>query len=276
MGRVLSERQITDFRRDGYVFPVPALTEDALAELCTWLDTFEQRHDAIPKRERRETMLRFKPHLLHPVLDRVIRTNAILDAVEDLIGPDIMVWASAFFIKDAHDPSFVSWHQDSATYGLEGDGLLTAWIALADVDAGNAAMRFAPGSHRRGARSHRDTQNADNMLSRGETLDDIDEATAVSVALPAGTMSLHHIHLAHSSRANQSDRPRIGYAVRYCSPAMRPMAGPASVLPVRGEDRHGHFELERSPAREDDPAALAMYRHATALRTATVFRQAHG
>jgi hypothetical protein len=273
---VLTQTQIDSYRRDGFVFPVPALADAALRGLRTWLAEFEAAHADTPARERRETMLRFKPHLLHPMLDRVIRTDAILDAVAGLIGPDIAVWASAFFIKDAHDPSFVSWHQDSATYGLAGEALVTAWIALTDVDAGNAAMRFAPGSHRAGPRAHRDTQSAHNMLSRGETLDDIDEAGAVDVALPEGAMSLHNIHLAHSSRANSSDRPRIGYAVRYCSPAMQPMAGPASVLMVRGRDRYGHFEHETAPGGEDDPAALAMYRHAIGLRTATVFRHAHG
>lgn len=270
-GAGLTAAECARYRRDGFVFPVAALRASEVAAARAWLDAFDRRHAALPKKERRDSMLRFKPHLLHPALDAIVRHPRILDAIERLIGPDILVWASAFFIKDARDRSFVSWHQDSVTYGLQGDDLVSAWIALNDVDAGNASMRFLPGSHRGGLVHHRLATDADNMVSLGETIDGIDAARSVSVELRAGEMSLHNIHLMHASEANASDRARIGFVIRYFPPAMRAQGGPASALLVRGEDRHGNFELERPPLAADDPATIARHARALELRKARVF-----
>lgn len=270
----LTEAERARYRRDGFVFPVPALQDSEVATARAWLDDFERRHAGLSAKERRESLLRFKPHLLHPALDAIIRQPRILDAIESLIGPDILVWSSAFFMKDAHDRGFVSWHQDSVTYGLEGDDLVSAWIALTDVDAGNASMRFLPGSHRAGLVHHRLAAHADNMVSLGETIDGVDEARSVGVALRAGEMSLHHIHLMHASDANASDRPRIGYVVRYFPPDMRAHGGAASALLVRGEDRHGNFELEQPPLAAEDPATIARHARAVELRKARVFAPA--
>jgi hypothetical protein len=267
----LSATQVERYRRDGYVFPVPALTRDETSELRDWLAAFEARHSAVPAKQRRETLLRFKPHLLHPVLHRVVSHPHILDAVESLIGPDILVWSSAFFIKDAHDPAFISWHQDSITYGLAGDDLVSAWIALVDVDPGNGAMKFLPGSHRVGPVEHRFIANAANMSSLGETIPTIDEKRAVGIGLSAGEMSLHNIHLMHASDPNDSGRPRLVYVVRYVPTSERVRQGRASALLVRGSDRFGHFEFETPPLDENDPATIAAHDRATRLRMARTF-----
>ena len=266
----LTEREVDAFRRDGFLFPLRALDAAGLAALRGWYEGFERAHAEAPPATRRARMLRFKPHLLHPELDRVVRHGAILDAVEDLIGPDILVWASAFFVKDAGEPGFVSWHQDSGTYGLEGDRLVTAWIALGDVDRDSGAMRFLPGGHRGGPRAWRATSDPANMLSLGETIDDIDETAAVDVALRAGEMSFHHIDLPHASPPNRSSRSRIGYAVRYMAPAMRPLGGVASALVVRGRDADGRFEPELPPDSRDPDATRARWRRAMALREGRV------
>jgi ectoine hydroxylase-related dioxygenase (phytanoyl-CoA dioxygenase family) len=262
----LRERQIEIFRRDGFLFPVRALEASSVAELRAWFDGFERAHADLPPARRHGWLLRFKPHLLHPELDRVVRAPAILDAVEDLIGPDLLVWASAFFVKDPGDPSFVSWHQDSGTYGLDGDALVTAWIAVGDVDAANGAMRFLPGGHAGGPRAWRATADPANMLSLGETIDGIDEGAAVDVVLRAGEMSLHHVDLPHASPPNRSPRPRIGYAVRYMAPSMRPRDGVASALLVRGRDRLGNFELEAPPDAADAAGTTMRWERAMALR----------
>jgi ectoine hydroxylase-related dioxygenase (phytanoyl-CoA dioxygenase family) len=262
---------VAAYRRDGFLFPLPALVPEEVAAARDWLATFERRHASVPAKERRETLLRFKPHLLHPELDRIVRHPRILDAVTAVIGSDVLVWSSAFFIKDTRDPAFVSWHQDSLTYGLDGDELLSAWIALTDVDAGNGAMRFAPGSHRAGLVRHRLVADHRNLVSLGETIDGVDETAAVRIELRAGEMSLHNIHLMHASDPNASDRPRIGFVVRYMPPAMRPRGGPASALLVCGQDRHGHFEPEAPPLAADDPATIARHERALALRRARTF-----
>lgn len=273
--RDVSAADAARFRAEGYLFPVEALDPTEVAAARDWLADFERRHADIPARERRE-LLRFKPHLLHPQLDRIVRHPRILDAVEAVIGPDIMVWASAFFIKDARDPAFVSWHQDSITYGVEGGELVSAWIALTDVDPGNASMKFIPGSHHGGLVTHRFIANPDNMVSLGETIEGVDEGKAVSVALKAGQMSLHALDLMHASDANASDRRRVGFVVRYFEPSMRAREGVASALLARGVDRCGHFELERPPAAADDPATIAAYERAMDLRKARVLAKAAG
>ncbi len=275
-GAGLTAADCARYRRDGFVFPVPALENGEVARTRAWLDAFEHRHADLSKKQRRETLLRFKPHLLHPELDAIVRHPRILDAIEAIIGPDILVWSSALFMKDARDRGFVSWHQDSVTYGLDGDELISAWVALTDVDAGNASMRFLPGSHLGGLVHHRLVADADNMVSLGETIDGVDDARSVSVSLRAGEMSLHNIHLMHASDANKSDRTRIGFVIRYFPPAMRAHGGLASALLVRGQDRHGNFDLEQSPVAADDPATIARHARAIDLRRARVFAPAAG
>jgi non-heme Fe2+,alpha-ketoglutarate-dependent halogenase len=271
----LSASLAEQYRRDGFLFPVQALTHDQVRHYRDRLEAFEASHAGTPKEELHHRAFRFKPHLLHTWLDELIHLPSILDAVEDLIGPDILVWSSSFFIKDAHDEGFVSWHQDSTTYGLVGSGLVTAWVALTDSDTGNASMRVIPGTHRLGDLPHRDTFAENNVLSRGETVElEIDETQAVSASLKAGEMSLHHLRVVHGSPANTSDRRRIGYAIRYMAPHMRPASGRASALLVRGRDVHGHFEPESRPQGDFDEAALAAYERAMQLRTSAVFQDA--
>ena len=187
------------------------------------------------------------------------------------------MWASAVFAKDPRSASYITWHQDSVTYGLDGGALVTAWIALADTGPDNAAMQFIPGTHRLGPVSHTDTWATDNALSRGEVVDlKIDEYKAVDVSLRAGDVSLHHIDLVHGSPANRSDRRRVGYAVRYMTPDMRPRVRPASAMLARGADTHGHFDLEPRPVADRDPAAVAAHRAALALRQRAVLGQPSG
>jgi hypothetical protein len=266
-----SAEAVRRFWADGYVFPLPALSSAEAAETLGRLEAFSRRHGEASPRELVHRHLRFKPHLLVTWLDALVRRPTILDAVEALIGPDVLVWASAVFPKAPRDPSFVSWHQDSVTYGLEGDLLVTAWVALTDSGPDNAGMRVIPGSHRLGDLPHRDTDDPDNVLSRGETVAiDVDERRAVLVTLRAGEMSLHHLRTLHASPPNPSDRPRVGYAIRYMAPSMRPRGGPASALLVRGRDPHGHFELEPAPEADFSPAAAAAHARAMALREARV------
>ena len=132
-------------------------------------------------------------------------------------------------------------------------------------------MQFIPGTHRLGPVSHSDTWAKDNALSRGEVIDlKIDESSAVDVTLGPGDVSLHHIDLVHGSPPNRSARRRIGYAVRYMTPGMRPRVRPASAMLARGADTHGHFELEPRPAADLDPIAVAAHRDALALRQRAV------
>src|SRR4051794_30221153 len=208
--KALSNEDVRHYRERGYVAPVRVLSAEKAAALRGWLEAYEAGNGPLAG------PLRHKTHLLFPWLDDLIRESAILDAVEDLIGPNILVWGTSFFIKEARDPSFVSWHQDSTYWGLDPADIVTAWVALSDSTAENGAMRVIPGSHTLDQIPHRDTFAANNLLTRGqEVMVEVDPADAATLELAAGEMSLHHVRLVHGSDPNPSPRRRIGFAIRY-------------------------------------------------------------
>ena len=205
-------------------------------------------------------MYRIKPHLLFTWLADLVRHPAILDAVEDVLGPDILCWNTSFFTKEARSPGFVSWHQDATYWGLSEPAVLTAWVAFTESNGKNGNMRMMPGSHRAPV-PHVDTFHPDNMLSRGQEITvEVDDSQAVDIVLEPGEVSLHHVLMVHGSGANPSDDRRIGLAIRYIASRVRQTAGPRdSATLVRGEDAFGHFELEPRPEMDMDPAMLALH-----------------
>lgn len=262
----LVQAQVDRFRRDGFVAPVPVLEPAEVEALLTWLAAFEAGPGA-SKKERREAHLRLKPHLLFPELYSVVQHPRILDAIESLIGPDILVWSSSFMIKDPEDGTFASWHQDSHGTRLHGDQLVSAWIALEDVGPENAAMQIIPGSHRQGSRPHRARPDHANLAVLGEHIEDeVDTSSAVDVELRAGEMSLHHLHVVHGSPPNRSRRSRIGFVVRYFPAWMDAPGGLSSALLVRGEDLYGLHKPETPPVSHRDPATIESWRTALQLR----------
>ena len=191
-----------------------------------------------------------KLYLLLAWMNDVVRNPRILDAVEDVLGPDILCWQSSFFIKEPGSKGYVSWHQDATYWGLSTPDVCTAWVALTPATIENGAMKVAPGTHKLPQMAHEDTFNPDNLLTRGQELKaNIDIASAVDMVLAPGEISLHHIMLAHASEPNRSTDRRMGLAIRYIAPHVRQTTGvPDSAMLVRGKDRYGHFEMETPAA----------------------------
>src|SRR5205085_12125410 len=155
------------------------------------------------------------PHLLFPFLAGLVRHPRLLDAVEDVLGPDILCWNSNFFIKEAANPAFVSWHQDSTYWGLSEPDVVTAWVALTPSNAANGAMAVIPGSHQLDQAPHRDTFDRHNLLTRGQEIAvEVDDSKAALLCLEPGEMSLHHVRLVHGSAPNPSGDRRIGFENR--------------------------------------------------------------
>lgn len=272
MGTGLDEAKSAAFRERGYLFPVRVMAPEAAAAAVGRLEAAERATAGMSKADRTHKLFRYKPHLLFPWLDAIVHAPPLLDVVEALIGPDILVWSASLFIKDAHDPAFFSWHQDSYTYRLEGDDLVTAWVALSEVTVTNGAMRFLPGSHRGGRVAHEDTFAEHSLGSRGESARvAIDDAAAVDVCLAPGEASLHHLHLLHESRANGTARRRIGFAVRYMPPTMVHPDGKASVMLARGTADPARWELEPRPQGEMDAAGRAAFARAAGQRSRETF-----
>ncbi len=258
MGKRLSADEVSRYRRDGFHFPLRVLTAEEARGYRDRLEAHERATGAPIAGN-----MRHKVHLLFTWANQLARHPAILDAVEDVIGPDILCWSTSFFIKEAHSPSFVSWHQDATYWGLSTDDVITAWVALADAPVESGAMKFWPGSHIKKQLEHRDTFDKDNLLTRGQEIAvDVPEGEGVDVALKAGEMSLHHVLLAHGSGPNTTGDRRIGLAIRYIPPHVRQLKVRDSAMLVRGRDTHGNFDLEPEPKADLDEAALAAHRDA--------------
>jgi chlorinating enzyme len=270
MPRRLTQEQMADYERDGVCYPIPVVSAPEAAELRGSLEAAERRLGGPIA-----GILRHKSHLVFPWLADLVAHPLLLDAVEDLLGPDILVWSSNLFVKDAHDPSFVSWHQDSTYWGLSEPAAVTAWVAFTPSTRASGCLRVSPGSHRFDELPHRDNPSALNLLTRGQEVQvDVNEADAIDVLLAPGEMSLHHVRAVHGSEPNRSDDRRIGFAIRYMPTRVRQRAGRDFATLVRGEDAYGHFEPEPRPIGELDPAAVAAHAEIMRVVTATLLQGA--
>jgi ectoine hydroxylase-related dioxygenase (phytanoyl-CoA dioxygenase family) len=256
MAKRLAPAQLERYATDGVLFPIPVMDGAEMARHRARLLTL-----AAAEGGKLSRATNHKPHLLFPWLAELVRDARILDAVEDVLGPDILCWGSGFFWKPAGDPAFISWHQDSTYWGLSHADIVTAWLAFTPSNPASGCMRVVPGTHTREQVAHKDTFAADNLLSRGQEIAvEVAEADAVDVVLAPGEMSLHHVRLFHGSAPNRSDQPRIGYAVRYIPTYIRQTAGvPDSASLVRGVDAYGHFAPEPRPAVDRDAACVAFH-----------------
>jgi ectoine hydroxylase-related dioxygenase (phytanoyl-CoA dioxygenase family) len=195
-----------------------------------------------------ELAFRTSPHLLFPWLYDLATLPAVLDPVERILGPDLLIWSSQFFTKDPGDGGFVSWHQDSTYWGLEPNTITTAWIALTRSIPESGCMRVAPRSHLMDQLPHSDTFAEGNLLSRGQEIAvDVSEMEIIDVVLQPGEMSLHHVQLVHGSEPNRASWPRLGFVVRYIPTSVRQVGGRTRAILVRGVDRYNHFELTDPP-----------------------------
>ena len=271
MGKVLSEAAVQDFRRDGYHFPVRVLAAEEALACRRRLESAEAALGGpLPPLHRQKT------HLLYTWASELVHYPQILDAVEDILGPDLLCWSSSFFTKEARTPEHITWHQDATYWGLSENDEVTAWVALAPSTIESGCMEVIPGTHRAQV-AHRDTFAAHNMLSRGQEIAvEVDESRAVPIILQPGEMSLHHILLFHGSRENRSADRRIGFAIRYIPTRVRQVVGERdSATLVRGKDAYGHFDLEPSPRRDFDPEMVALHKTISDRQAKVLYRGTH-
>lgn len=261
MPRKLSDGQVAGYERDGYVSPIDAFSP---AQARTWRDKLEAFERAEGQKLTRGH--NFKPHLLFPWVDEIVHSAEVLDAVEDLIGPDIRLFHLTVWPKDAGSGAHVSWHQDATYFALEPACHVTAWVALTDAPVEAGCMEVVPGSHKLGQLKHAEMQDPDNLLSRGQTLAvDVDRRRTVHMPVRAGQFSLHHTHLVHNSGPNRSHDRRIGLGISYIPTHARCTARRRiTAMLVRGHDSYGHFDDERRPIEEAGPAERAFHAAAVA------------
>ena len=267
MPKALNQAAIAQYARDGYYFPHRVMSADDAERYHRHLLAYENATGGAIA-----SNCRHKVHLLFTWANELVRHPAILDAVEDMIGSNIICWTTNFFIKEANSPAFVSWHQDSTYWGLSTDDVITAWLALTDAPVASGAMKFWPGSHKQPQYEHRDTFHQDNLLSRGqEVAVDVPENEGVLIPLAAGEISLHNVKLVHGSAPNETANRRVGLAIRYVPPHVRQIKVRDSAMLVRGVDTHGHFDPEPDPHADVDAAARAAHGDAMQRQVAALY-----
>ena len=232
---------IDSYQRDGYLCPVPVVDQAEAAEHRRQLESVESEMGSMHYQFKVHTVMRSPFELAtHP---------ALLDVVEELLGPDIMLYSTSFIIKEPHTKTHVSWHQDLTYWGLSSDEQVSAWIALSPATVRSGCMMMIPGSHKGGQREHKTGDDMDNVLLSSQHIEDVDTSKARPLVLKPGEASLHHGWTMQSSMPNRSDDRRIGLNVQFIVPSVKQLkAEHDTALLVRGEDRFGHFG-EDAPAR---------------------------
>jgi non-heme Fe2+,alpha-ketoglutarate-dependent halogenase len=257
--KALTKAQVDSYHFDGFLFPIPALTQDEVATCLVGLHRLES--DLGSPVAEADVKWRSHAYAHSPWFNDLIRHPRILDAIEDVIGPNILVWTSTFFIKEPHSPTYAAWHQDGAYFGLEPREQVCAWVALTDAtrEAGCMEQLSSRGLPRE---YHHAALGLANSINRaGQTIvDDFDRSNPTAMALPAGSFSLHHEFAVHRSAPNNASHRRVGIGLNYMPTHVR-VDGPVRccAMLVRGEDTYGHFDLIDPPTAERDAAALAMH-----------------
>ena len=233
MPRVLTKLQIEQYHDQGFISPIRVISEQ---EALSIKDELEQVEKEFPEEINSES--RNNLHLSFAFLDALAHNKIIVDAIEDLIGPDISLWASVMFIKEPSSKQYVSWHQDATYMGLDSLDFPTPWIALSPSNIETGCMTMIAGSHQTKIQNHEDTFAENNILTRGQVIQDVDESKAVDLILQPGEMSIHHGAVIHGSQPNNSNQRRIGFSLQsYMPNNVKQIVGRNLWTHVRGQKR---------------------------------------
>ena len=240
---------LENYTRDGYLAPVSVVSQEQALACRKTLEKIEKLHGSLHYRYKLHTFMEF------PL--RLATSASLLDVVEQLIGPDILLHNTTLIIKEPHSDAHVSWHQDLTYWGLNSDAQVSAWIALSPATVASGCMRMIPGSHQRGQLEHSTTDDSSNVLLNGQTVADVDGSKAVSVELQPGQASLHHGWTLHTSMPNRTDDRRIGLNIQYFATDVKNIkTDKDTAMLVRGEDRFNHFGQDVAAHSEFDSEAM--------------------
>ncbi|MEM9279164.1 MAG: phytanoyl-CoA dioxygenase family protein [Pseudomonadota bacterium] len=263
----LAKEQVEKYLDDGFIFPLKAMDAGEAKSYRARLETLESKYSSTgPKRDFNQ-YLRVNAHLVMPMAVELARNPVILDAIESIIGPNVLVWSVEFFIKEAKTEKVVSWHQDMTYWGLGEDAsgdtehLASAWLALSPATLDSGCMKFVAGSHKQDIQPHNDTFGEDNLLSRGQEMAvEVDPEDEVAIELQPGEFSIHHGRMFHYSGPNLSDDRRIGCVIRYVTPEIKQLVGSRDyAMMMRGIDEKQNWISVAPPLANFEPHALELY-----------------
>ena len=239
----LNSKQLKDYEDHGYVAPIDVLSLEEAEEIKKEIEQIEKKW---PK--ELIGLGRNNVHYISPVFDKVCHNSKILDAVESIIGKDILVGGTTLFIKDPDKKGFVSWHQDAKYIGFEPHNWVTAWLAITDANEENGCMRMWSGSHKEKIKDHKDTYDENNLLTRGQTVQNVPIEKTKPNILKAGQLSLHHPMIVHGSGLNKSNERRIGFVIQsYIGTNVDQVLGKIFVQQARGKDTFKYHEHTKRP-----------------------------
>ena len=240
----LNEKQLKDYEDHGFVAPIQVLTLEEATKIKEEIEYIEKKWP-----DELIGLGRNNVHYISPIFDQVCHNSKILDAVESIIGKDILVGGTTLFIKDTDKKGFVSWHQDAKYIGFEPHNWVTAWLAITDANEENGCMRMWSGSHKEKIKKHKDTFNENNLLTRGQTVQNVPLEDTTPNILKAGQLSLHHPMIVHGSGSNKSNTRRIGFVIQsYIGTNVDQVIGKVYVQQARGKDNFKYHEHTKRPS----------------------------
>ncbi|RZO62466.1 MAG: phytanoyl-CoA dioxygenase family protein [Candidatus Pelagibacterales bacterium] len=239
----LTSDQLNQYKEEGFIAPIDVLSSDEALKIRKEIENIETNW---PK--ELEGIGRNYVHMISPVFDNVCHNTKILDAVESIIGKNILICGTTLFIKNPNQKGFVSFHQDAKYIGLEPHNWVTAWIAITDANEENGCMKMWSGSHKKNIQKHSQKFNENNLLTRGQTIENVPIEETTSVILKAGQMSLHHPTIVHGSGLNKTEDRRIGFVVQsYIGSNVEQILGKMYVQQARGIDEFKYHEHTKRP-----------------------------
>jgi len=259
MPKVLTQNQIQQYHDEGFISPVRVISEEDALLIKAQLEEVEEQYPEEINAKSRNNL-----HLSFAFLDALAHNTTVIEAMEDLIGPDIALWASVMFIKEPASKQFVSWHQDATYMGLDSLDFPTPWIALSPSNIDTGCMTMISGSHKSEIQRHEDTYADNNILTRGQTIKNVDQNKAVNLILKPGEMSIHHGAIIHGSQPNNSNQRRIGFSLQsYVPPSIKQVVGRNIWTHIRGQKRNDidGIYLDR-PQYNMDPVTVAQRKNA--------------
>lgn len=250
MASVLTHAQLANYEDLGFLHSIPILSPE---EVCRFRADVEKTCAAIGGRVTRLD----GPHLYFRWAWDLSTHPRVLDCMEQLIGPNILLKSTRLFYKFGQSPSFVGWHQDGITERVDQAFVPAIWLGLTEATAENGCLRVVPRSHRLGLVAHADRPDPNNLTTQGMTAQ-VEIDSPHDIVMHEGEMSLHHPLILHASNPNESDESRIGFSATYSTPALT--ASKTAVAWVRGDGPKDRFTIVGQPLERSLDQAIAAYR----------------
>ena len=239
----LTANQLKEYNVKGYLAPINILSSEEVKKIRVEIESVEKKWP-----DQINGLNRNNIHYYSPIFDQIVHNSKILDVVENIVGPNILAAGTVLFLKEPENKGFISWHQDGIYQGWKPYNSITAWLAITDVNEENGCMRMWPGSHKDNFKNHKDTLDEDNLLTRGQTIENVPVKDTIPIILKPGQLSIHHPMTVHGSGPNLSKSRRIGFAIQsYIGTNVEQILGKTYVQQVRGKDDFKYHEHTSRP-----------------------------